>query len=115
MGKIVSGLIVFLSVAFPTLMALADTIAVPELDVMTHCEGEAAKGQANGPPRRPLLDYETLLDLCVRSEIDYMRNAKWRLRWLSIERGQECVEVSLKQGSYLSLVHCLDRFSLPLR
>jgi hypothetical protein len=96
-------------------IALADAVEAPVFDVMTHCEGEAANGHVNGPPKRPLLDYEALLDLCLRSEIFYMRNAKWRLRHLSPERGQECVEMSLKQGSYLFLVNCLDRFGLPLR
>jgi hypothetical protein len=106
---------VILSLAGSSLTDRVVALDLPDLDVTRHCRAEAAKGFVNGPPRRPRLDFESLLELCLRSEMSFRRNVKWRLPTFPAERGQECIDFGIRQGSYRAMTECLDRFGLPLR
>lgn len=95
-------------------VACALAAELPELDILELCKGAARKEIL-----RLRLPEETfrksVYTLCLSREVDAKRDARWRLRMLSEENQQTCIEQGVAADTYTALGDCLDKFTGPLR
>ena len=105
---------IFFGVMAVASAACAFAAELPELDILELCKDAGRKDIL-----RLRLPEETFrksaYSFCLSREVDAKRDAKWRLRMLSEENQQTCIDQGVTADTYTAVGDCLDQFTGPLR